>query len=54
MGGISVYSDSTHINVLNPASYSNQLITSFQVGFTSNFYKLNTASASEKAKKNYI
>lgn len=51
MGGISVYSDSIHINVLNPASYSNQLVTTFQVGFTSNFYKLNTASASEKAKK---
>jgi hypothetical protein len=51
MGGISVYSDSTHINVLNPASYSNQLITTFQVGMTSNFYNLNTASASEKAKK---
>jgi hypothetical protein len=51
MGGISVYSDSTHINVLNPASYSNQLITTFQVGMTSSFYNLNTASASEKAKK---
>lgn len=51
MGGISVYSDSTHINVLNPASYSNQLITSFQLGMTSSFYNLNTASASEKAKK---
>lgn len=51
MGGISVYSDSTHINVLNPASYSNQLITTFQVGMTSNFYNLNTASVSEKAKK---
>ncbi len=51
MGGISVYSDSTHINVLNPASYSNQLITTFQVGFTSNFYKLNTASDVEQAKK---
>ena len=51
MGCISVYSDSTHINVLNPASYSNQLITTFQVGMTSSFYNLNTASASEKAKK---
>jgi len=51
MGGISVYSDSIHINVLNPASYSNQLVTTFQVGLTSSFYNLNTASASEKAKK---
>ena len=51
MGGISVYSDSTHINVLNPASYSNQLITTFQVGMTSSFYNLKTASGTEKAKK---
>ena len=41
MGGISVYADSTHINVLNPATYANQMLTSFQVGVTSSFYKLN-------------
>jgi hypothetical protein len=51
MGGISVYSDSTHINVLNPASYSNQLLTTFQVGMTSSFYNLNATSAKEQAKK---
>ena len=51
MGGISVYSDSTHINVLNPATYSNQLLTSFQIGATSSFYKLNSASVTEKAQK---
>ncbi|WP_353168397.1 hypothetical protein [Flavobacterium sp.] len=51
MGGISVYSDSIHINVLNPASYSNQFVTTFQVGMTSSFYNLSTASAKEQAKK---
>lgn len=51
MGGISVYSDSTHINVLNPASYSNQYLTSFQIGATTSFYKLNSATDVEKAKK---
>ncbi|WP_396149141.1 hypothetical protein [Flavobacterium sp.] len=51
MGGISVYSDSTHINILNPASYSNQLLTTFQVGMTSSFYNLNTTSTKEQAKK---
>lgn len=51
MGGISVYADSTHINVLNPATYSNQILTSFNIGVTSSFYKLNSASNSEKAKK---
>ncbi len=51
MGGISVYADSTHINILNPATYSNQMLTSFQVGVTSSFYKLNSASNTEKAQK---
>lgn len=51
MGGISVYSDSTHINILNPATYSNQMLTSFQVGGTTSYYKLNSASNSEKAQK---
>jgi hypothetical protein len=51
MGGISVYADSTHVNVLNPATYSNQLLTSFQVGLTSSFFKLNSVSSTEKAQK---
>ncbi len=51
MGGISVYADSTHINVLNPATYSNQMLTSFQIGSTSSFYKLNSALNTEKAQK---
>lgn len=51
MGGISVYSDSTHVNVLNPASYSNQLVTTFQLGLTSSFYKLNSGLQTEKAQK---
>lgn len=51
MGGISVYADSTHINVLNPATYSNQIVTTFQLGLTSSFYKLNAGSQTEKAQK---
>lgn len=51
MGGISVYADSTHINVLNPATYSNQMLTSFQVGTTSSFYKLNAGNQIERARK---
>ncbi len=51
MGGISVYADSTHINVLNPATYSNQILTTFQVGATSSFYKLNSGEQTEKAQK---
>lgn len=51
MGGISVYADSTHVNVLNPATYSNQLVTSFQLGATSTFYSLFANENSEKARK---
>lgn len=51
MGGISVYADSTHINVLNPATYSNQIVTTFQLGLTSSFYKLNAGTQTEKAQK---
>ncbi|MFY8097084.1 MAG: hypothetical protein ACOVMH_04640 [Flavobacterium sp.] len=51
IGGLSVYSDSTHINVLNPASYANQMLTSIQVGGTSNFYRLNSGEESQKAQK---
>lgn len=51
MGGISVYADSTHINVLNPASYSDQMLTSFQLGVTSSYYKLNAGTQTEKAQK---
>lgn len=51
MGGLSVYSDSIHLNVLNPASYANQMLTSIQVGATSSFYKLKSSSDFEQAKK---
>lgn len=51
LGGLSVYSDSININVLNPASYANQMLTSIKIGGTSTFYKLNSNSASESAKK---
>ena len=51
MGGISVYADSTHVNLLNPATFSNQIVTNFQIGLTSSFYKLNAGSTTEKAKK---
>jgi len=51
MGGLTVYSDSIHINVLNPASYANQMLTSIQVGGTSSFYKLKSSVDYEQAKK---
>lgn len=51
LGGLSVYSDSINVNVLNPASYANQMLTSIKIGGTSTFYKLNSNTTAENAKK---
>lgn len=51
MGGLSVYADSINVNVLNPASYANQMLTSIKTGGTSTFYRLKSSTASEKAQK---
>lgn len=36
MGGLSIFRDSIHLNIQNPASYSNLKLTSFAVGGTTN------------------
>ena len=51
MGGLNVVSDSIHLNLMNPASYSKLKLTTFTVGGTTNFNKLNTSSESEKAQR---
>lgn len=51
LGGLSVYSDSINFNVLNPATYANQMLTSIKIGGTSTFYKFNSNSVAESAKK---
>jgi long-subunit fatty acid transport protein len=51
MAGIQVEQDSIHLNLDNPASFSNLKLTSFTVGGTYNVTTLKNESASEKAKR---
>lgn len=51
MGGLNVVSDSIHLNLMNPASYSKLKLTTFTVGGTTNFNKLYTSNESEKAQR---
>ncbi len=49
MGGVSVFSDSIHVNLQNPASFSHLKLTTFTVGANYNNVKLQNTSASETA-----
>lgn len=51
MGGMSVYSDSIHLNLNNPASYSKLKLTTFSVGTTFKNYTLKGNEGSEKANR---
>lgn len=51
MGGMSVYSDSIHLNLNNPASYSRLKLTTFSLGTTFKNYSLKTTDATEKANR---
>lgn len=54
MGGVSILSDSIHINLQNPASYSALKFTSFTVGGTFNATTFNTDSENGKAQRTTI
>ncbi|WNM19968.1 hypothetical protein [Flavobacterium capsici] len=51
MGGVSVFSDSIHINLQNPAHYAGLKLTTFSAGGSALNTKLNTESQSEKARR---
>ncbi|MDQ5928359.1 MAG: hypothetical protein QG594_133 [Bacteroidota bacterium] len=51
MGGVAVEQDSIHINLENPASFSNLKLTSFTAGGTSNSSSLKTESTTENARR---
>lgn len=51
MAGVQVEQDSIHINLDNPASFSNLKLTTFTVGGTYNQTTLKNSSASEQAKR---
>lgn len=51
MGGISVLADSIHMNIQNPALYSNLSLTTFTVGGTFNTTRLKSENDKEKAQR---
>lgn len=51
MGGVSVFADSIHINLQNPASYANLIFTTFTLGGTFTATKFKTENATEKAQR---
>ncbi|MBB1148812.1 MULTISPECIES: hypothetical protein [unclassified Myroides] len=51
MGGNSVYSDSLHLNLLNPAAISQLKATTFSVGSTSKFYNFKSDQSSDNIKR---
>ncbi|HTG67482.1 MAG TPA: hypothetical protein VL859_14005 [Flavobacterium sp.] len=51
MAGVQVEQDSIHINLDNPASFSNLKLTTFTVGGTYNLTTLKNDTSSEKAKR---
>jgi long-subunit fatty acid transport protein len=54
MGGLTIFTDSIHLNFQNPASYSNLKLTTFSLGGTYLTTDLSTNSQSEKARRTAI
>jgi len=51
MGGLTIFPDSIHLNIQNPASFSALKLVTFSVGGTTSGIKLNTETQSESAKR---
>ena len=43
MGGVSIFPDSLHVNILNPATYASLKMTTYTAGGTSTYTKLNSS-----------
>lgn len=54
MGGLTIYTDSIHLNFQNPASYSNLKLTTFSLGGTYLTTDLSTNKQSEKARRTAV
>jgi long-subunit fatty acid transport protein len=57
MGGLSMYTDSIHLNLQNPASYSELRLTTYTVGTSYRRYKIsntNDSSSGENASLDYL
>lgn len=51
MGGLGIFPDSLHLNLLNPASYSGLQLTIISIGGQTAFNELKTTDTTEKAKR---
>ncbi len=51
MGGVSIFPDSLHINIMNPASYSSLKMSTYTAGGTAKYSKFNSFSGNEKAQR---
>jgi hypothetical protein len=51
MGGLSIFRDSIHINLQNPASFSGLKLTTFTVGGNQNESKLSTSTVDDSARR---
>lgn len=51
MGGLAVYQDSIHINMLNPASYANLQNTTLSLGFSNTSTNLSTQNVKDKSNR---
>lgn len=54
MGGVSVFPDSLHVNIQNPASYSSLKLSTYTVGTAANYSRFNTADRNEKAQRSTL
>jgi hypothetical protein len=54
MGGISVFPDSLHVNIQNPASYSSLKLSTYTLGTAANYSRFNTADRNEKAQRSTL
>ena len=49
MGGLNVYSDSIHLNLTNPAAYSELKLVNYSIGLNYNNYNFKTDATNESA-----
>ncbi|MBL0014411.1 MAG: hypothetical protein IPP30_12140 [Flavobacterium sp.] len=54
MGGVSMFPDSLHVNIINPATYSTLKMSTYTVGATTSYTKLNSFQKNEKAQRSTL
>jgi hypothetical protein len=54
MGGVSVFPDSLHVNIMNPATYASLKMTTFTAGGTSSYTKFSSSQRNEKAQRSTL